>query len=86
MGTRYYFDFFSLVSSCHAAGSEVKRKVLYIDSYQPEYAWSAQITSGVVTVLGKRKDIELKIIRMDTKRNKAEAFKKAAALKAQKGD
>ena len=57
-----------------------KKKVLYIDSYHAGYSWSDDITEGVKAVLDG-KNVELKIIRMDTKRNKSEEFKKEAALK-----
>ena len=57
------------------------KKVLYIDSYHEGYAWSDGITSGVRTAL-KDSGVELKIIRMDTKRNSGEDSKKEAAEKA----
>lgn len=57
------------------------KKVLYIDSYHAGYDWSDGITRGVQGVL-RDTGVELKIIRMDTKRNKSEDFKKEAALKA----
>ncbi len=60
------------------------QKILYIDSYHEEYIWSADITTGIQSVLGDRDDVELKIFRMDTKRNKSEEFKKKAALEAKK--
>ncbi|MDY6951062.1 MAG: ABC transporter substrate binding protein [Thermodesulfobacteriota bacterium] len=58
-----------------------KKKVLYIDSYHQGYAWSDGITEGVREGL-KGKDVDLKVIRMDTKRNTSEPFKKQAAVKA----
>jgi ABC-type uncharacterized transport system substrate-binding protein len=57
------------------------KKVLYIDSYHAGYAWSDGITRGVETAL-EGTGVELKVIRMDTKRNASEDFKKEAALKA----
>lgn len=57
------------------------KKILLIDSYHEGYAWSDGITTGVQQTL-KGTGIELKIIRMDTKRNKGDDFKKTAALKA----
>lgn len=57
------------------------KKILYIDSYHEGYAWSDGITKGVRTVL-EGTGIELKVHRMDTKRNPAEDFKKQAGLKA----
>ena len=58
-----------------------KDRILYIDSYHAGYDWSDKITEGVKSVL-QDKNIELKIYRMDTKRNSSEAFKKKAALEA----
>ena len=72
-------SFFQFPVPC--SGQE-KKKVLYIDSYHAEYIWSRDITAGVRSVLNPRKDIELKIFRMDTKRNMGEADKKNAAQKA----
>jgi ABC-type uncharacterized transport system substrate-binding protein len=57
------------------------KKVLYIDSYHEGYNWSDGITKAIVSTL-EDSGVELKIIRMDTKRNKSEEFKKEAALKA----
>jgi len=73
---------FGIATFCTASAYAGKKKVLYIDSYHPEYPWSAGITAGVESVLDSINDVELKIIRMDTKRNTSEEFKKAAALKA----
>ncbi len=64
-----------------AAGSLAGKKVLYIDSYHEGYGWSDGITNGVTGAF-KDSGVELKIIRMDTKRNTDDAFKKEAALKA----
>ena len=57
------------------------KKILYIDSYHEGYAWSDGITQGVENAL-KDSAATLKIIRMDTKRNANEDFKKEAAQKA----
>jgi ABC-type uncharacterized transport system substrate-binding protein len=70
------------VSTSFAA--EKRHKVLYVDSYHAEYPWSAGVTAGVNSVLAMRPDVELKITRMDTKRNTSEEFKKGAALKVKK--
>ena len=75
-----------LVSSTVGYGSPVltKKKILFVDSYHEGYPWSEGITKGVRKTLsvGKLKDsIDLKITRMDTKRNITEEFKKTAALK-----
>lgn len=64
------------------AQAHVQKKILYIDSYHPSYEWSASITAGVLSVLADHPDVELKIFRMDTKRNKSEEYKQQAALQA----
>lgn len=60
--------------------SEVPR-ILFIDSYHAGYEWSDGLTAGVKQVLAEH-NVELRIHRMDTKRNNSEAFKQQAALKA----
>ena len=68
-------------------------KVLYINSYHRGYDWSDGITQGILDTFGasidsdgqidnSRSKVLLKIVYMDTKRNKAEEFIKNAALKA----
>ena len=57
------------------------QRVLFIDSYHAGYAWSDGITAGIQQTLANS-GVELKIHRMDTKRNGSEEFKKEAALKA----
>ncbi len=57
------------------------KKVLFIDSYHEGYAWSDGITNGIKQSLNGS-GVELKIVRMDTKRNGDEEFKKNAAQKA----
>lgn len=57
------------------------KKILFIDSYHAGYPWSDGITQGVKSAL-EGTGVELKIVRMDTKRNKSEEAKLAAALKA----
>lgn len=69
---------FAAVMPCSAQ----KKKILYVDSYHPDYLWSEQITRGIQTILDAAPDIELDIFRMDTKRNNSIEDKKAAALKA----
>ncbi len=56
------------------------KKVLLIDSYHEGYGWSDGIVEGVRSVV-QPSGAELRIVRMDTKRNKTEEFKQAAALK-----
>ncbi|HEB69897.1 MAG TPA: hypothetical protein ENI88_09810 [Desulfobulbus sp.] len=76
--------FLLCTSRCIASGQTNKKKILYIDSYSMDYVWSADITAGIQSVLAGRKDIKLKIFRMDTKRNKSEFYKKHIALQAKK--
>lgn len=56
------------------------KKILYVDSYHEGYEWSDGIARGIQTAL-EGKGIELKIVRMDTKRNGGEEFKKQAGEK-----
>lgn len=57
------------------------KKILYIDSYHAGYEWSDGVTTGIENVLNDT-GIELKILRMDTKRNDSEEFGKQAGLNA----
>ncbi len=61
------------------------KKVLYIDSYHQGYAWSDGITKGV-RIKMKDTGVQLKIFRMDTKRNSDDESKKEAANKGDSGD
>jgi hypothetical protein len=55
-------------------------RILLVDSYHEGYPWSDGVCEGASKVLkGKA---ELKIIRMDTKRNNSEEFKVSAGAKA----
>ena len=65
------------------AGEFDGKKVLYIDSYHEGYAWSDGMTESIVGIIGES-GAELKIHRMDTKRNKTTEFKQKAALDAKK--
>lgn len=69
------------VTSMAMAQSAKGKKILFIDSYHAGYAWSDGITKGIETALAGS-GAELKVIRMDTKRNGSDDFKKDAALKA----
>ncbi len=86
-GTLILFIGFFMIGTVHGGASEVsehKKKVLFVDSYHEGYPWSAGITQGVEETLGTgdlRKVVDLKTIRMDTKRNTAVEFKKTAALR-----
>jgi hypothetical protein len=56
-------------------------KILWVDSYHQEYEWSAGIEQGIRRVLGNA-NVELRIVRMDTKRIPTEKGKRDAALRA----
>jgi ABC-type uncharacterized transport system substrate-binding protein len=58
------------------------KKVLIINSYHAEYAWSAGVTEGIQSVLNARTGVQLKLHWMDTHRNQSEAFKTQAARDA----
>ncbi len=70
----------------------IKKKVFFVNSYHRGYDWSDGITKGILDSFGSTMNSEgevansdskviLKIIYMDTKRNKSEESKKNAALK-----
>ncbi len=75
-GVCFYLVAIGLVIPVHAV-----KRVLYVDSYHQGYEWSDGVTEGIRSVLDPS-GIELKIFRMDTKRNTDEAYKKRAALQA----
>lgn len=62
-----------VVTSANAA-----KRVLYIDSYHEGFAWSDGITQAIQKTL-QGHDVDLKIHRMDTKRNPDERYKIRAA-------
>jgi ABC-type uncharacterized transport system substrate-binding protein len=66
---------------CFSKNVQATHRVLWIDSYHQGYAWSDSLEEAITTTL-KGHDVTLKIHRMDTKLNKSDAFKKAAAKKA----
>ena len=59
------------------------KKILWVDSYHPEYEWSAGIERGLRDVLAGS-GVELQIVHMETKRNSGEDFYRKAGLKAKK--
>lgn len=70
-----------------------KKKVLYVDSYHKGYQWSDDITEGILETFKARLNnndsidntdsiVELKIFRMDTKRNQSDIYIGNIALKA----
>ena len=75
--------------------SAKQKKLLYVNSYHKGYRWSDDIEKGLLRALSiKSRDdetfdnsassVRIKMVRMDTKRNKDEEFKKQAALKIKK--
>lgn len=70
-----------LIAATASAGKYTGKKILFVDSYHEGYAWSDGITAGIKDTL-KDTGIELKIFRMDTKRNGSNEYKEAIALKA----
>ncbi len=59
-------------ATSYSATENAKKKILYIDSYHEGYPWSAGIQEGlekILTASNIKERIELKVIRMDTKRN-----------------
>lgn len=69
------------VSSLSMAADLSGKKILFIDSYHAGYGWSDGITEGIQSVISSS-GVELKIVRMDTKRNGSDEFKAQAALEA----
>ena len=69
------------ISLSALADQQASKKVLFINSYHAGYEWSDGIHAGIKAIF-EGKNIELKSIEMDTKRNGDEAFKKEAALNA----
>lgn len=57
------------------------KKILYIDSYNAGYEWSDGETRGIENILNNT-GVELKILRMDTRRNDSEDFGKQAGMRA----
>ena len=56
-------------------------KILWVDSYHQGYEWSDGIEAGLKDVLNDT-GVELKIVRMDTKRNTGDDFGNNAANQA----
>ncbi len=69
----------TLAASCVFAQDLKGKKILFIDSYHEGYAWSDGLTSGIRETIEGR-GIDLKIFRMDTKRNASTEFKENKAL------
>lgn len=70
-----------------------KKKVMFIDSYHVGFKWSDGVTRGILGALNMKMNddgsvddsnstVKLKIVKMDTKRNKSKEFIEQAAKKA----
>lgn len=70
-----------LFAAAGFAADVAGKKVLFIDSYHLGYDWSDGVVDGVREGL-KDTETDLRIFRMDTKRNQSQAFKRQAALQA----
>lgn len=55
------------------------KKIMFVDSYHEGYEWSDGILEGIEGVLDKT-DVELTVVRMDTKRNTDEEYIRKTAL------
>jgi len=83
----------ALFSGCTSTQSQTKKvivsekpiqsyegkKILYVDSYHAGYEWSDGITRGIENILNNT-GVEIKILRMDTKKNDTEEYGKQAGL------
>jgi ABC-type uncharacterized transport system substrate-binding protein len=71
------------VDSIDTSGAELSgKKIVWVDSYHEGYEWSDGLENGIKNTLAGT-GIELKIIRMDTKRNVDENFGKEAGTNAE---
>jgi len=68
-------------SAAVAQPAYADRRILWIDSYHAEYDWSKEVEEGLRSVLDGT-GAELKIVRMDTKRNPSDEYGKQAAVSA----
>lgn len=87
MPTRAFLALFLLICLLVAAvpSAAATHRILYVDSYHPEYIWSQDCLNGAKGVLAGRKDVELKVFYLDTKRsNKTEEGRLRIAQKAKR--
>jgi ABC-type uncharacterized transport system substrate-binding protein len=70
-----------LMMLCSANLAHARKRVFWLDSYDPTNQWTAELGEAIETTLSGR-DLDLRIHHMDTKRNKSEAYIKQAAKKA----
>ncbi len=72
------------LAPCLASAAEVAgRKVLYVDSYHPEYQPSMMIRAGVADVL-RPAGVKVKYVFLDAKREKSAGKLRAAALRVKR--
>ena len=64
-----------------ARGPFAGKKILWVDSYHQTYEWTAGIEQGIRRGL-QNSGVELRIVRMDSKRRSSEGQKRSAALRA----
>ena len=64
--------------------SQNVRKILFVASYNTKNLWSGGIQAGIESVLRARKDIELRVINMDTMGVHSEETKKEAAIRVKR--
>jgi ABC-type uncharacterized transport system substrate-binding protein len=70
-----------LMMLCVAPHAHARKRVFWLDSYDPTNQWTAELGEAIETTLSGH-DLELKIHHMDTKRNKSEEYIRRAAQKA----
>ena len=63
-----------------ASGPYAGKRVLHVDSYHEGNQWNTAISEAVERTLDGT-GVELRVLRMDTKRNRSEEFKREAALR-----
>lgn len=73
----------SIFATAAVAGDYKGRRILHIDSYHKGNEWNDRIAAAVQDTLAGT-GVVLRIIHMDTKRNKSKEFKEQAALRAKK--
>lgn len=67
-------------SPAAAAQNPSGKKVLYVDSYNVDYPWSADVLAGATTVL-KASGVEMRVVHMDAKRHPEPKAVKEAGLR-----
>ncbi|MBU0634882.1 MAG: hypothetical protein KKB82_04935 [Candidatus Omnitrophica bacterium] len=81
--TGLFFSFAGIARAQQKSVWREEKKILLIHSDHPEYPWVQEITAGVKDALKNRRDIDLEILYMDTKRNTTLEWKARAGKMAQ---